>query len=144
MKRILLLTGLALGMGTFSCKKGDSAVARSKEELIVGKWSINRVQVKGYLSGALVADSVLPNTPKPENFAKFDGAGNIEYRFNKATSDFGTYIFKGQDSIHATIAGVLYRWKNLLLTETNMNVVNVSPYPAIPGATAETYQTFVR
>jgi hypothetical protein len=127
-----------------SCKKGDPAVDRPKEQLIAARWSINRVQVKGYLNGTLVKDSIVPNAPQPVNFVQFDAAGNVEYRFNKPTSDFGTYRFVGDDSIHATIGGVLYRWKNLLLTETNMNVVNKSTIPQIPGAVAETYQTFVR
>lgn len=127
-----------------SCKKGDPAVERPKEQLIAARWSINRVQVKAYMGGTLVKDSIVPNTPQPVNFVQFDGAGGVEYRFNKPTSDFGTYVFVGEDSIHATIGGVLYRWKNLLLTETNMNVVNKSSIPLMPGVVAEIYQTFVR
>jgi hypothetical protein len=148
MKQLFTLAGIAALIATtapfVSCKKGDPAVARPKEQLIAARWSINRVQVKGYLAGTLVKDSLVPNTPQPVNFVQFDGAGNVEYRFNKPTSDFGTYRFVGDDSIHATIGGVLYRWKNLLLTETNMNVVTSGAYPAIPGATMEVYQTFVR
>lgn len=127
-----------------SCKKGDPAVARPKEQLIAARWSINRIQIKAYASGTLVKDSIVPNKPLPENFVQFDGAGNVEYRFNKSTSDFGTYAFVGEDSIHATIGGVLYRWKNLLLTETNLNVVTTANVPLSPGMVAETYQTFVR
>lgn len=145
MKRIFpLLAGIAALAMAASCKKEDAAVARPKEQLIVGKWSINRVQVKAYVGSTLVKDSIFTNKPLPENFVTFDAAGNVEYRYNKATSDFGTYKFVGTDSVHATIAGVLYRWKNMLLTETNFNVINTTAYPSIPGATADTYQTFVR
>jgi hypothetical protein len=137
----VFITGIAVS----SCKKSDPAVARPKEQLIAGKWSINRVQLKGYLSGALIKDSIIPTDPKPENFVKFDGAGGVEYRFNKPTSDFGTYSFVGtSDSVVAVIAGVTYRWKNLLLTETNFNVVNTTPFSMIPGSIVDTYQVFVR
>jgi hypothetical protein len=127
-----------------SCKKSDPAVARPKEQLITGRWSINRVQLKGYMAGTLIKDSIVPNAPKPENFVKFDGAGGVEYRFNKAVSDFGTYSFVGTDSVMAVIAGVTYKWKNLLLTETNFNVVNTTPFTLVPGSIVDTYQTFVR
>jgi hypothetical protein len=102
---------LATGVTISSCKKGDPAVARPKEQLIAGKWSINRVQLKGYMSGTLIKDSIIPNAPQPENFVKFDGAGGVEYRFNKPTSDFGTYSFQGTDSVIAVIGGVTYRNK---------------------------------
>ncbi len=136
----VFITGIAVS----SCKKSDPAVARPKEQLIAGKWSINRVQLKGYMAGTLIKDSTVPNAPQPENFVKFDGAGGVEYRFNKATSDFGTYSFVGTDSVSAVIAGVTYRWKNLLLTETNFNVVNTTPFSMVPGSTVDTYQVFVR
>jgi hypothetical protein len=137
----VFITGIAVS----SCKKSDPAVARPKEQLIAGKWSINRVQLKGYVGGTLIKDSIVPNAPQPENFVKFDGAGGVEYRFNKSTSDFGTYSFVGtSDSVVAVISGVTYRWKNLLLTETNFNVVNTTPFSMIPGSTVDTYQVFVR
>jgi hypothetical protein len=149
MKKTFTFLGFAVlfigGVAVSSCKKGDPAVARPKEQLIAGKWSINRVQLKGYLSGALIKDSIIPNTPQPENFVKFDGAGGVEYRFNKPTSDFGTYSFVGtSDSVVAVIGGVTYKWKNLLLTETNFNVVNTTPFSMVPGSTVDTYQVFVR
>jgi hypothetical protein len=148
MKKMFTLCGIAAVLCSIafvsSCKKSDPAVARPKEQLIVGKWSINRVQMKGYTGGALIKDSTIPNKPLPENFVKFDAAGGVEYRFNKATSDFGTYSFTGTDYVTAVIAGVTYQWKNLLLTETNFNVVNTTPHPSLPGSTLETYQVFVR
>jgi hypothetical protein len=148
MKKMITLFGVAavicISVSVSSCKKSDTAVARPKEQLIAGRWSINRVQVKGYLAGSLVKDSIVPNAPQPENYIKFDGAGGVEYRFNKPTSDFGTYSFVGTDSVYAVISGVTYKWKNLLLTETNFNVVNTTPFPAIPGSIMDTYQTFVR
>jgi hypothetical protein len=147
MKKIVTLFGVLavalLCLPFVSCKKKDPAVARPKEQLIAARWSINRIQVKSYLGGNLVKDSIVPQSPQPENFVRFDGAGNVEYRFNKPTSDFGTYRFVGTDSVHATINGVLYRWKNLLLTETNFNVVNTANMH-LPGSTMETFQTFVR
>jgi hypothetical protein len=133
-----------MATGISSCKKGDPAIARSKEQLIVGKWSINRIQVKVFYGTTLAKDSLVPQRPVPENFVIFSSNGTVEYRFNKPTSDMGTYTFVGTDSIHATIGGVLYRWKNLLLTETNFNLFSTSTNPSLPGATINAYQTFVR
>ncbi len=142
-----LLTGIAcitLLTVITSCKGGDPAIARPKEDLIVGKWSINRIQLKVYYSGALAKDSLVPQRPVPENYVIFNANRTMEYRFNKTTSDFGTYSFVGTDSIYAIIEGTTYKWKNLLLTETNFNVLNTTTSPSFPGATLDAYQTFVR
>jgi len=148
MKKIVTLgsviAGILMSALVVSCKKGDPAVARPKEQLIAAKWSINRIQLKAYMGTTLVKDSIATQTPMPENFVIFDGAGHVEYRFNKATSDYGTYSFVGEDSVYATIGGVTYKWKNLLLTETNFNVLTTTPHPTMAGATLDVYQTFVR
>ncbi len=142
---LLALTAcITLVIAVSSCKKGDPAIARPKEQLIVGKWSINRIQLKVYYGGALVKDSIAVQKPLPENYVLFNANGTLEYKFNKSTADAGTYTFVGSDSVYAVIAGETYKWKNLLLTETNFNVVNTSASPAYPGGTLDTYQTFVR
>ena len=128
-----------------SCSKAiaDSS-SKPKEQLVVGKWNINRIQLRLYYGGVFTKDTIVKQTPMPENFVKFEAAGNFEYRFNKSTSDFGTYQFVGADSVISDVVTKVYRWKMLTLTDVLFTVMNTSTDPAYPGATVETYQTFVR
>jgi hypothetical protein len=137
-------------MSFFSCKKTDQAVSKPKEELIVGKWSINRVQLKFFYGGILVKDSIVPPAPQPENFVSFTAAASFEYRFNKPTSDVGTYTFAGTDSIYASLGASIPnltstgKWYNQLLTVTNFNVIGRGTSTLYPGGYVDIYQSFVR
>ena len=138
-------------VSTTACKKVDKAVARPKEELIQAKWSINKVELKFYTNaGALVMDSTVKQTPQPENFVTFSGSANVEYRFNKPTSDMGTYSFSGADSVYASIGSSIPdittsgKWYNQLLTETNFNVIGKGTHAGYPGYYVIIYQSFVR
>ncbi len=133
------------------CKKEDKAVARPKEQLIQAKWEINKVQLKFYTSsGVLVKDSTVKQTPQPQNYATFSGSSAVEYRFNKPTSDIGTYGFVGADSIYASIGTSIPdittsgNWYNQLLTETNFNLIGRGTSPGYPGYYVIIYQNFVR
>jgi hypothetical protein len=127
-----------------SCSKKSDSTTEPKEQLIVRKWSINRIQLRLYYNGVFSKDTIIPQTPMPENFVSFDATGNFEYRFNTSTSDIGTYQFVGADSVISNVTTKVYRWKMLTLTDEIFTVMNTSTSPSFPGATVETYQTFVK
>ena len=54
-----------------SCSKGKDTSNTPREQLVVGKWNINRVQLRIYYSGTFFKDTIIPQTPMPENFVKF-------------------------------------------------------------------------
>ena len=126
-----------------SCKK-PSVDAKPKEQLILGKWSINKIRISLVNNGVVLKDSTVPNTPQPENYVTFKADGSLEYKLNSTVTNTGTYHFVGTDSVYATIGTTLYKWKNLLLTDEIFNVQNTQTFPQFPGSTVETYQTFVK
>ncbi len=142
---LVLFTGLfSVSLFMYSCAKRDHSTDLPKEQQVVGKWSINRIQLKIYSSGVFVKDTIVTQTPHPENFVKFNADGSFEYRFNSYASDVGTYQFVGLDSVAANSTPNNYRWRMLTLTNVLFTVVNTTTDPAFPGATVERYQTFVR
>lgn len=137
---------LLLCLVNISCKKTENQdEGKSKEQLIARKWDINRIQLRLYNGSTFVKDTILRNTPKPKNFVTLGSDGSFQYCFNKATSDLGTYAFKGADSIITTSAPTAYRWKLLTLTSQLFTVVSTSSSdPDFPGYNkVERYQTFV-
>ena len=127
-----------------SCAKADHSADLPKEQQVVGKWSINRIQLKIYSGGVFIKDTILKQTPKPENFVSFNAAGGFEYRFNTATSDKGTYEFAGSGLLISNSVPNTYNWTMLTLTSVLFTVVSKGPDPAFPGMFVERYQTFVR
>ena len=145
MKKYLLYLPIILGI-IFApgCKKGiTNAVTLDKA---AGKWSINAIRYKIYNGTQTPQDSTIPWHPVTENFVTFDGVSSLEYCFNSAAVNGGTYSFAGTDSIDLRVGGhEPQRWKVLLLTETNFNIETTSTdNTAFPGATVVTYQGFVR
>jgi hypothetical protein len=128
---------------TLGCKKSNVENG-TKETLILGKWNIVKIELNIYNNTTLLKDSVLPYTPQPANYVIFNANGTLEYKFNKPTTDLGTYQFVGSDSVYATIGGSLYKWKNLLLTTQLFNVKNTQSYQPLPGTIVHTYQSFAR
>ena len=106
-----------LGTAGSSCKKTDTEPLGSKEDLVLGKWNINRMQIRIYSGGVFLKDSIIPQTPKPDNFVNFDASGTFQYRFNVATTDNGSYLFVGADSLIGLSGTTQYRWKMLTLTK---------------------------
>src|SRR5437868_14799016 len=52
-----------------SCKKvDDGGIDLPKEQLIAGKWNINRIQLKIYNGSVFLKDTIIPQHPHPENF----------------------------------------------------------------------------
>ena len=143
---LVLIAGLFLiSFLSNSCAKPDHSADRPKEQQVLGKWSINRIQLKVFNNGVFIKDTIIKQTPHPENFVRFDDGGNFEYRFNTYSSDLGTYQFKGVDSVVSSSAPTTYRWKLLTLTNVLFTVKNTTTtYPGYPGSTVEVYQTFVR
>ena len=142
---VLVFTGLFLmSVLHTSCKKLEDSSGQPKDQLIMGHWNINRIQLRLYYNGIFAKDTILKQTPKPENFVSFSAGGNFEYKFNTSTSDVGTYEIIGADSVISYVPGKLYRWKMLTLTNVLFTVMNTSTDPAFPGATVETYQTLVK
>lgn len=141
----LIIAGLfSLIIVLNSCAKPDHSADLPKEQQVVGKWSINRIQLKIFSGGIFIKDTIIPQQPKPENFVTFGSNGSFEYRFNTAYSDLGTYQFIGYDSLVSGSIPIAYRWKMLTLTDVLFTVVNTTSDPAYPGSVIERYQTFVR
>ena len=123
------------------CNKGTKESVSTS--LVVGHWYIHHVYLRSYHSNVLIRDSTLPNLPQ-SNYVNFNSNGTIEYRYNTASSETGTYFLKGADSIYATLGGTLYKWKIDLLISTNFNVQTTAfDYP-LHSFDTETYQSFVK
>jgi hypothetical protein len=149
MKNFTLVTFIAfLFMLVFSASSCKKSVAESNKpiEEIAGKWGINRIQLRLYYGGVFTKDTIIPRKPQGENFVQFDaGTKAFQYRFNSSTTDTGTYITKGTDSVIATTSSNIYRWKMLTLTSTLFTAVSTNNNdPSFPGASVETYYTLVR
>ena len=128
-----------------SCKKTDTADPGSKEDLVLDRWYISRIQLKIYSGGVFVKDSIIPPKPKPENFVIFGANGDFEYRYNTTVSEYGSYSFSGADSMIAISDARTYRWKMLTLTKDLFTVVTRSTTDQYyPGHDVENFKTFIR
>lgn len=127
-----------------SCAKADHSTSLPNNQQIIGKWSINRIQLKIYINGVFIKDTILKQTPKPENFVQFQSNGGFEYRFNTPTSDIGTFELAALSKVVTNSLPQTYNWTILTLTDVLFTVVSKEPDPAYPGALVERYQTFVR
>ena len=128
-----------------SCAKKDTSADKPKEELVLGQWGINRVQLRIYYNNVFNKDTIVPGKALPKNFVSFDAGGSFQYCFGSPTINNGNYQWKGADSLISTTPSKIYRWKMLTLTDVLFTVMNTSTNdPAFPGAKVETYQTFVR
>ncbi len=147
MKNFTLVTVLCsivfINLTLISCTK-EVAQSNKPIENIDGNWSINRVQVKLFYSGAFVKDSILTNGGA--FFTSFNKTTNaFTYKYRLPATETGTYITKGVDSIIATTNITTHRWKMITLTDVLFTAMKTSTTdPAFPGATVETYYTFVR
>ena len=145
-------TGLLLIAGLFSiaiilnaCAKPDHSADLPKEQQVVGEWYINRIQLKIYNGSTFLKDTIIPQSPKPKNFVKFDANAAFEYKYNTTTSNIGTYQFVGSDSIVSVTPAQTYRWKMLTLTNVLFTTSSTSTNdPAFPGLRVETYYTLTR
>ena len=150
MKNLITASVLSLGIVILSCTisscaKPDHSSDAPKEQLVLGTWQINRVQLRIYYNNVFQKDTIVPNHALPKNFVQFDATSNFQYCYNSATINNGTYQFKGADSVISTTPSNTYRWKMLTLTNVLFTVMNTSTNdPGFPGAKVETYQTFVR
>jgi hypothetical protein len=142
----LLFMGIVIASCfTASCKKPDTSIDKPKEELVLGFWAIQRVQLKVYVNGVLIDNPIPPQNAVPANYVQFDPNKDFQYLLSAPTANRGTYDFKGADSLIATTPSKIYRWKMLTLTDLLFTVMSTSTNdPAYPGAKVETYQTFVR
>ena len=141
----MLLTAGLFSFSIFigSCAK-DTSTSLPKEQLVVGKWVINRVQLKVYQNNVLVKDTIIKSNPKPENFVQFDANGSFEYKLNSTTSDIGTYEFTGPGTLVTNSSPKSYNWTMITLTDVLFTVITKGPDAAFPGAYVERYQTFTR
>ncbi|MFN8243416.1 MAG: hypothetical protein U0X40_05120 [Ferruginibacter sp.] len=132
-----------------SCKKTDTADMQPREQLIVGTWYIDRMQLKIYSGSTFITDTIIKRNPQPANYAKFGADGSFEYRFNSNVSDFGTYQLVNGETVVATAGSKTFTWSILTMTNelfTTKSVSNNDPnFPGAillyPGATIENYLT---
>ena len=142
---LLLIAGLfSLTTSINSCSKADTSPNLPKEQMVVGKWVINRVQCKIFQNGVFVRDTIIKSTPKPENMVKFEANGGFEYKLNSRTSDIGTYEFVGTGGMVTNSSPNSFNWTMITLTDVLFTVVSKGFDPAFPGAYVERYQTFTR
>jgi hypothetical protein len=142
---LLLLAGLfSVSVFTNSCAKADTSTDKPSNQQIVGKWRINRVQLKIFVDDIFIKDTIIKSAPKPENFVNIESNGSFEYKFNTATSDIGTYELPGLGLLVSNSLPKSYNWTILTLTDVLFTVVSKGPDPAFPGAYVERYQTFIR
>jgi hypothetical protein len=142
---LLIIAGLFSFIILFTaCEKADKSAILPKEQQVVGKWSINRIQLRIYVGGSFIMDTILKQTPNPVNYVSFDANGGFEYKFNTATPDVGSYEFAGGGALITNSNPRSYNWTMLTLTNVLFTVVSKGPDPAFPGALVERYQTFVR
>ncbi len=127
-----------------SCKKVHDTTGVPKEELIPGKWNINRIQLRVYYNGVFAYDSIIKQIYLPENFVSFGSGNSFEYKFNVAGSNVGTYSWGANESLVCVTPNATYNWKKLTLTDVLFTVMNTETSPLLPGATIERYQTFVK
>jgi hypothetical protein len=140
----LLCAALFTSIFLTSCDKDDPAT-RPKEQLIVGAWEINRIQLKVFYGGVFTKDTILKQNPRPTNYVQFDANGAFAYKWNLNPTDLGTYQFKGSDSVITNAIPNAYRWKILTMTEDIFTMMNTTTNePLYPGATVERYHTLVR
>lgn len=141
---VTVLSGILISSLFFtSCEKTEAA-SNNPIESVAGNWDINRVQVKIYYSGVFFKDSIISNGGAYH--ITFDkGTQLFTYKYKAPGTEVGTYLTKGEDSVIATTNVTTYRWKMLTLTDHLFTARNTSNSdPAFPGATVETYYTFVR
>ncbi|MBK6634818.1 MAG: hypothetical protein IPG38_11325 [Chitinophagaceae bacterium] len=142
---LLIIAGLFSVIFLFNaCAKPDNSAILPKEQQVVGTWSINRIQLKIYINGTFMMDTILKQTPNPVNYVSFDANGGFEYKFNTASADVGSYEFAGGGALITNSTPRSYNWTTLTLTNKLFTVVSKEPDPAFPGALVERYQTFVR
>jgi hypothetical protein len=142
----LLFVGIVIASCfTTSCTKPDTSSDKPKEELVLGYWAIQRVQLKIYYNNVFFKDTIPKQNSVPKNYVQFDPGKDFQYLLSAPVANQGTYEFKGADSLIATTPSKIYRWKMLTLTDLLFTVMSTSTNdPAYPGAKVETYQTFVR
>lgn len=137
------MAALVLSFSLVSCSK-DEETLPPKEELIVGQWQIHTVQQKVYSGSTLVKDTIFPR--KTTNVAVFgENGGSFEFKFNTPASETGSYTWKDADSLIGSVTGKTYRWKMLTITRELLTTSNKNTNdPNYPGATVNTYYTFIR
>jgi len=140
---ILIAGLLTVSVFTNSCAKPDHSADKPKEQQVVGKWTINRIQLKIYSGSTFVKDTILSQSLYP-NTVTFDANGGFQYKFNTTTPDVGTYAFSGATSLVTNSAPKSYNWTMLTLTNVLFTVVSKGTDPAFPGYNVERYQTFTR
>ena len=133
-----------LTISNTSCSKKEDVSGLTQEQLIQGHWYINRIQLRLYYNGVFAKDTIIKQTPKPQNFVEFTGGDGFEYRFNSTTSDVGSYHILNGDSVVSVTSGKTYRWKILTLLPTLFTTMTTGTDPAFPGATVETYHTLTK
>lgn len=143
---LLFIAGLfSVTIFLSACAKPDHSADLPKEQQVVGEWYINRIQLKIYNGATFLKDTIIPQSPKPKNFVKFDAGAGFEYKYNTTTSNIGTYQFVGSDSIVSVTPAQTYRWKMLMLTTVLFTTSSTSTNdPAFPGLRVETYYTLTR
>lgn len=127
-----------------ACSKTEAGVNKPIEAT-EGRWDINRVQLRIYYGGVFFKDTIIPNRPQGENAVTIGAGNSFKFKYNSTVTDVGTFIYPGNDSIVATTSTTVYRWKMLTLTDVLFTAKSTSTSnPSFPGATVETYYTFVR
>lgn len=133
-----------LTISSISCSKKEDGAGLTQDQLITGHWNINRIQLRLYYNGVFAKDTILKQTPQPENYVSFASGGAFEYRFNTNSSDIGSYEIVHGDSVISNASGKIYKWKILTVTPVLFTAMTTGTDPAFPGAVVERYHTLVK
>jgi hypothetical protein len=99
MKKIFSFTSIviaAIALITISCEK-------TPEELLIGKWEVQYVDVMGYVNNVLVIDSTATYDPGEMQLEFFEGGTGKEYE-NGDLNDTFTWVVNG-DKVTVTVSG---------------------------------------
>ncbi len=135
---------IIISLNNVSCTKSSVAASAPKEQLALGHWNINRMQLKIFYNGVFAKDSIVPQVFLPENYVEFGANGTFKYNFNTSIPQTGTYEWTGADDLNCVTSNTTYKWKKLTLIDVLFTVMSTKTDPALPGATIEVYQTFVK
>jgi hypothetical protein len=142
---LIVFCAISLCFSSLSSCKKDNTTTLPKEQLIVGNWEINRIQLRVYYGGVFAKDTILAQSPRPKNYVNFGSGGSFNYKWNLDTEDVGTYQFKGVDSVITNAKPDEHRYKLLTLTDKLLTLKNTcNNDPNFPGATVECYHTLIK
>lgn len=77
MKKLSLLLSAVALVSVISCKKDNNSPKATQQDMIVGKWNLQKQNVAEYVDGVSVSDSTLTASNKIVSYTQFDKSGSF-------------------------------------------------------------------